>query len=253
KKVYLIIEADRMNDAAANSLLKTLEEPPPNSVLILVTSNPSGLLYTIRSRCHEIRFGALTEETVRALLLERDVSREKAEVAARLSGGQMDRALDLVNTDRRETALDFMIRLEKEDPVALAIEFAEKLEARCKEVEAELEEALDSEGIETETEKAAAKKGARRREVCENLGILTIWYRDLLMISTLGRQAPLLNADCVEVLERQAATRSPERVRRCIDAIDEAGKYVDRNIKVERNLINLFLALAGPSRRAVYG
>src|SRR2546421_9743273 len=55
-RLFVIDEADKMNDAATNALLKTLEEPPPTTYLFLITSRPDSLLPTIRSRCQTLRF-----------------------------------------------------------------------------------------------------------------------------------------------------------------------------------------------------
>jgi DNA polymerase-3 subunit delta' len=70
-KVALIHPADRMNRNAANSLLKTLEEPVPNTVLILVSSRPSRLPATIRSRCRQLRISAPTPQQAQAWIRHR--------------------------------------------------------------------------------------------------------------------------------------------------------------------------------------
>ena len=63
-RFFLIDEADKLNDPSANALLKTLEEPPPTSHIILITSRPAVLLPTIRSRCQAIRFAPLQSEEI---------------------------------------------------------------------------------------------------------------------------------------------------------------------------------------------
>src|SRR5256886_16446915 len=68
-RVFIVEDADTMNDQAANALLKTLEEPPPTSHLILTTSNPTALLPTIRSRCQTIRFAPIETEKVEQFLI----------------------------------------------------------------------------------------------------------------------------------------------------------------------------------------
>src|SRR6266704_2604217 len=69
-RVFIVEDADTMNDQAANALLKTLEEPPPTSHLILTTSNPTALLAIIRSRCQTIRFAPIAAEEVERFLVE---------------------------------------------------------------------------------------------------------------------------------------------------------------------------------------
>src|SRR5260370_10441101 len=70
-RVFIVEDADSMNDQAANALLKTLEEPPPTSHLILTTSNPTALLPTIRSRCQSIRFAPLPAEAMEEFLIRK--------------------------------------------------------------------------------------------------------------------------------------------------------------------------------------
>ena len=95
-RVSILADCERMNDTAANKLLKTLEEPPPWVVLMLLTSNTAGLLPTIRSRCQVYRFAPLDVETVERLLVEQhDVEPDKATLLAALSGGSVTEALEL--------------------------------------------------------------------------------------------------------------------------------------------------------------
>src|SRR5260370_40678398 len=70
-RVFILEDADSMNDQAASALLKTLEEPAPSSHLILTTANPTGLLATIRSRCQTMRFGPLPAQAIEELLLRK--------------------------------------------------------------------------------------------------------------------------------------------------------------------------------------
>src|SRR5882672_4145599 len=93
-RVFIVEDADRMNDQAANALLKTLEEPPPASHLILTTSNPTALLATIRSRCQIIRFAPIDVVQVENFLIEhKDVSASDARLLARTAQGSIGRAL----------------------------------------------------------------------------------------------------------------------------------------------------------------
>jgi len=101
RKIALIDAADKMNDAAANALLKTLEEPPHGSLILLVAANEERLLPTIRSRCQTIRFAPLKETDVAELLLELQISesREEAEQIAALSDGSLATAAELADAE----------------------------------------------------------------------------------------------------------------------------------------------------------
>src|SRR5207237_2877419 len=69
-RIFIVEDADTMNDQAANALLKTLEEPQPTTHLVLTTSNPTALLATIRSRCQIIRFAPIDATEVENFLVE---------------------------------------------------------------------------------------------------------------------------------------------------------------------------------------
>src|SRR5204862_1598144 len=73
-KVVLIDDADDLNEESANCFLKTLEEPPPRSVLILIGSSPERQLPTIVSRCQVVRFAPLTDDLVRKVLSANEVT-----------------------------------------------------------------------------------------------------------------------------------------------------------------------------------
>ena len=94
RRVFLIREAERMNDQAQNALLKTLEEPPGEAALILITASSSRLLPTIRSRCQRIPFGALPSAFVLERLVAAGVQRDAARTLTGLSQGQLGPALE---------------------------------------------------------------------------------------------------------------------------------------------------------------
>jgi DNA polymerase-3 subunit delta' len=88
-KVFILDEADRMTLPTAQALLKTLEEPPPRTILILILANPRALPPTVLSRCQRVRFRPLTVEDATALLAARDAPAETAGLLARLCRGQV--------------------------------------------------------------------------------------------------------------------------------------------------------------------
>lgn len=108
-RTFIVDEADKMNDAASNALLKTLEEPAPTSHIILITSRPDSLLATIRSRCQIMRFAPVsTGEIERYLIEKKAFSQREAAIAARVASGSIGRALSINVTqfcERRETML----------------------------------------------------------------------------------------------------------------------------------------------------
>lgn len=93
-RFFIVDEADKMNDAASNALLKTLEEPPAASHIFLVSSRPDALLPTIRSRCQTLRFAPIAASEIENYLSnDKKLAPEDAALLARLSGGRLGYAL----------------------------------------------------------------------------------------------------------------------------------------------------------------
>ncbi|MEK7723537.1 MAG: DNA polymerase III subunit delta' [Acidobacteriota bacterium] len=108
-RFFVIDEAEKMNDAAANALLKTLEEPSQTSHIFLLTSRPNTLLQTIRSRCQTVRFAPIDAEEIKNHLLDtKKFAPDDAAMLAKLSGGSIGKALNLdlgKFREKRETIL----------------------------------------------------------------------------------------------------------------------------------------------------
>ena len=114
-KIAIIDNAERMNPAAANAFLDTLESPPPQSVLILVSSRPDMLLSTIRSRCQKIHFNPLPLHVMSGLLREKfnKLDDEQAHLLSALSGGRLGYALNenlIAERDRHFGVLEQMLK-----------------------------------------------------------------------------------------------------------------------------------------------
>jgi DNA polymerase-3 subunit delta' len=98
-KVFVVRRTEELSTAAANALLKTLEEPGPRTHFVLITATPDALLPTIRSRTQRVRFGPLPDAVVASLLVARGVARDRAEALARVSGGSMATAAGLADPE----------------------------------------------------------------------------------------------------------------------------------------------------------
>jgi len=130
RKICLVCEADRMNDEVANRLLKILEEPSGETVFLLTTSRPEALLETILSRCQTVRLRSVSEKEIVDHLLETrsDLSREQAEMAAKLAEGSPGRAMELLDGDlleRTRWALGLISELTSENMVQVMAELKE--------------------------------------------------------------------------------------------------------------------------------
>ncbi len=130
-RFFLIDNADKMSDAAANALLKTLEEPPPTSHIFLITSRPASLLSTIRSRCQIIRFAPLDRAEIESHLREiQHLAVGDAKLAAMLCGGSLGRALAIDParySEQRETMLGVLESLSGQKNIAALLKTAEEI------------------------------------------------------------------------------------------------------------------------------
>jgi DNA polymerase-3 subunit delta' len=109
-KVFIVRAAEELSVAAANALLKTLEEPGPRTHFVLLSAVPDALLPTIRSRTQRVRFGALPDSVVAELLAERGVAADAAAAIARLAGGSMAAALALSDPEESAGREQFVAR-----------------------------------------------------------------------------------------------------------------------------------------------
>lgn len=118
KKIAVIADADFLKVEGANALLKTLEEPPPQSLLILISESEQRQLPTIRSRCQIIRFQPLAGDVIEHILLNQQLveNADEAKQLAALSGGGIDRALRLLDAEVRDFRGCLLEQLSARDP-----------------------------------------------------------------------------------------------------------------------------------------
>jgi DNA polymerase III subunit delta' len=133
QRIAIINDAQRLNDEGANAILKTLEEPPAQSLILLICDSPESLLPTIRSRCQVIRFFPLSDADVAELLLKNEMldSQEEALEVAAMSEGSLEQAANLLNPDLRglkELVTSQLAKLDKMEPLVLTKRVVEKLE-----------------------------------------------------------------------------------------------------------------------------
>ena len=160
-KVFIVDGAERMNISAQNAFLKTLEEPPAYSVIILITHLPSLILSTIRSRCQKVSFGGLDGRVARERLVEAgELPEAEIDLAVRVAGGSPGKALKITSeeTDRIVKIIKALSRIKPEDP---------------SEVFSFVEWVLDG-----------AKTNAEQRERAGRFAEwVSLWIRDLLRLS----------------------------------------------------------------------
>ncbi len=224
RSVFIVDPAERMTSEAANALLKTLEEPPPTSCLVLIASDPAALLPTVRSRCRLVPFHPLPVPRLAAHLERaRSLPEADARLVAKLSGGRPGRALafDLeAFRAEREALLEVIERLCERRDRAHVLKDVEALGGRG-----------DDAGI-----------GAA-------LETLETLLRDAMVLHEGGRVEHLVNADVEERL-RPIAAGFGRRLPGGLGRIAEARRDLAWNVNKTLLLEVLLLDLAAPPAAA---
>ena len=212
RRAVIVDDADRLVPEAQNALLKTLEEPPPASVFLLVTHRPHLLLPTVRSRCPEIRFGGLaTDEVADVLIGECGVAADAAPAVAAAADGSVARAL--------EAGSDEYLQARRSAAAALrALAGAPPPKGR-------LEAGKDLMGARRSRSAAATEREALTRRL-RALGTL---LRDLQVVSVGGGGGWLANGDMVDELQALSRSYDVDRVGRAFETVDRAVSALTRN------------------------
>jgi len=248
-KVFVVSDADKMRQEAANSLLKVLEEPEPENLLVLCTSNPGAMLDTIVSRCQAVRFRDLTEETIRAQITARTgIDGPAAALAAALAQGSLTRARSLIQYE-----IDLRDAVEKHER---AKERAKEGKGKKKALDepdlpldllaqrdlavAFLEWPADSSELRAYIDHVGRSRN--RSAVRRMIEMAQLWLADLLRVNT-GADLPLANADRAKDLRKQAAGLDPRGIARRSRALEQARIAMEGNGYLPLVLHELALAL----------
>jgi DNA polymerase-3 subunit delta' len=266
-KVLVIEDAHRLNAAAANALLKVLEEPPGDVVFVLVTESPEDLPPTIVSRCRRIDFSPLGPAEIRTILTDRHNAPEQlAEWAAR-TGEDLSTALRFIKDAgapaRRGAHLDIPGRLLRGGPaeaVRIAMEVVEEASAAATELGARQKEELAAfaEATGDARGNAAARKRiedrhkreARRRETeafDSALRDVASFYRDALFIAAGAGEDAIVNREIADRLRRAAETFDAAWLVLAIQRVESARRALERNAQPQLALEALFCDLGVPT------
>jgi DNA polymerase III subunit delta' len=215
RKVAILDDADDLNEEAANAFLKTLEEPPPGAVLILIGTSAEMQLQTIVSRCQVVRFDPLPAADVAELLLEQGAARDPADAArlAALGDGSVSRAIGLAEPGLepfRRALIDEVAADHGFDPPALARRVLEHVKQAGK-------ESVD-----------------QRRRASLLVGELARFFRGVLW-QTAGLEAPSPDAADRHAAASLAGRLEPEDVFLLADRCLEADYHIQRRLAI--NLI----------------
>jgi DNA polymerase-3 subunit delta' len=217
RKIAIVDPATLMNVSGQNALLKTLEEPPQDSLIILIATNVGGLLPTLRSRCLQLSFAPLGREEIAGFLESRHgMDGAEAKLVAALSLGSIGAALAFNNTElikQRQIWMDRLNSLKSGDYRGAMV--------------------------------AAEAQASQREDALKFLKWAESWYRDLLIQRVARGASDLVNVDMRAQIEERAANSDLERTLRAISQIDGATHRIQRNLNRRMVLEKFLFAVVG--------
>lgn len=218
QRFFLIDEADRLREEAANSLLKTLEEPPPTSTIILLTARPDALLPTIRSRAQKMNFAPLSStEMERYLSSNFQLAAPDAKLMVRLTGGRIGQAGTIDLTEYRRERRELI----------------------------ELLDLLAAGTSKNRLLKAAEHYGKQEREAYERILLLLLnLLRDVFLIAASGSTENIVNTDVMDKLQSLAEKISLRQLTEWIKKFDELRANLRININRQVATEAAFISLA---------
>ena len=215
-KVYMRDEAEKMNKAAQNALLKTIEEPPHYAIIFLLTTNAAGFLPTILSRCVTLELKPISADIIRKELMEHhNMPDYQADVCAQFAQGNLGKAIKLASSEEfnemKSHMTSLMRRMEKMD--VFGISQAVK----------ELEE--------------------YKPKIGDYLDLMNIWFRDVLLYKATGDERKITFQDEKMIIKRQASECSYHGLNTIIQAENTARRRIacngNYNLAVELMLLSI--------------
>lgn len=199
-KIYIIKDAEKMNEQAQNALLKTIEEPPAYVIIFLLSANKGKLLETIKSRCVELDVRPVDKEVVKNFLKEKyEVSDYVATYAAEFSAGNIGKAIRFAVED------DFL------EMKRIVIHIMQRLD-------------VDSEAALVED---ISHLNGYKNEIKDCLDLMTLWFRDMLVLKATGDVNRLIFKEEYVTLKEQANVRSYEAIDQALATMEKARQRLE--------------------------
>lgn len=218
-RFFIIDDADKMNDAASNALLKTLEEPASTSYIFLISSRPDSMLQTIHSRCQVIRFACLDAREIEKYLIETGkISPVDAGLISRLCSGSIGRALSM-DVEKFYAQRETMMRM--------------------------LDSVITNTGRSALLQTAESMNDAKNKDAYESgLETLQALIRDLWILKIGGDSQEIVNFDLAPRLEKLAALARTDRLAGWIEEIELLREGLAVNINKKIATSSLFTRMA---------
>jgi DNA polymerase III subunit delta' len=215
RKACLIEPAERLSIGASNAMLKTLEEPPGNALMILIASQADQLLSTIRSRCQQLRFAKLSEDEIKLLLINQGMDAAQAATVAPLAEGSMEKALQISVEPDIERKLELIELLSRASTKQIATIFD-----------------------------PAEQLAGPRDETVETLSMFVSLLRDLVFIKSNSHDS-VVNRPIMGQLEELSSSLSIDGAMEAVELALEAVQSVRRNVNAKLAIEHFMLGFAG--------
>jgi len=258
RKVYLLTRADMLRGAAANALLKTLEEPPASAIFILLARTLESVMETIVSRCQVVAFRYIPEvEAIQTLMAETSATEREARIALAAAAGSLTSAREFIHsTSRRDMRLKILESIEglpdgdELDVIRAARNITMMLESPLDELLAKQQKQLAesqeylSKGALTALEQRQKRvRTARERErITEALHLLRSWLRDILLVR-IGRGEDIVNDDLSYNINRYGQRCTEAALIHLLKLVDQAQEWIAYNVSVQSTWESLLLGL----------
>jgi DNA polymerase-3 subunit delta' len=238
RKVFVVSEAEKLNAASQNALLKVLEEPPAYCCIILLCTRLEKLLATTKSRCQIIRFGPIDENKIIEKLKEAGLEQTKARYFARLSAGSLGIAcqwaqLELSDANLYQTKKKLVSSL-IEFEFADAVELAEKV----------LEDSKKIAAVWSSLYKTTSKTDINRRAQKTLIQIIISAFHDVMKMN-IGAKQTEINFDQAEQIKKLAARFDAEQACLVIDDCYKMLRRIESSVNEKLIFEQLLLNLAG--------
>ena len=217
-RIVILAPAEAMNTAAANSLLKTLEEPAPGTLLILLASSPGALLATIRSRCQQINFAVPQRDVAGEWLHSQLGERQDLDLLLNLSSGAPLQALKLAE----ESLLDRRLEMLEQ--------FVQLSAGRCDPV-------------------VVAQQWSQQKQAADAVFWLNSWVMDMIRLKYSSQPPLLVNCDVAERLLTLVKDISPQRLFAFLDRVTRASRFLQGSINMQLLLEDLLIGWAALARQ----
>jgi len=237
RKIFVISEAEKLNDASQNSLLKVLEEPPDYCCIVLLCTRMEKLLPTTKSRCQTIRFGPIDESRIIEKLKEKGLEEEPARYFARLAQGSVGEAcqwaeLELADANLYKAKKELINSIVSYE-LAEALNLAGELLAESKKIAAEW----------TNLDKATSKADINRRAMKIIVRIIISALHDAMNLNVTRAKEPV-NFDQKEQIEKLAARFGAEPAAEKISDCYRVLRWIESSVNEKLIFEQLLLSLA---------